>query len=377
SPALQDRLYLNDGRGNFRKAPAGSLPAETVSGSRAAAADFDGDGAIDLFIGGRVVPWRYGLTPRSTLLRNDGRGHFTDVTAKFAPGLAQVGMVTDALWRDVTGDGRPDLVVVGEWMPITIFRNTGHSLERMEVPGLARSNGWWNRIVAGDFDGDGRVDFVVGNLGLNTRLQASEREPVTMYVKDFLKNGFVEQIIASYNGGSSYPFVLRDDLIGSLPYLRPRFASYHDYAGKSMSDIFSKDDLAGAEVRTAYTFATSLVHNDGNGKFTVVPLPTEAQLAPVYGILARDFNGDGKLDLLLAGNFNGVKPEIGRMAASYGLYLEGTGKGTFTPVRAAESGFFVPGESRDIERLGTPKGELYVVTRNDARALVFRPAGKR
>ncbi|NUO62062.1 MAG: VCBS repeat-containing protein [Gemmatimonadaceae bacterium] len=374
SPALQDRLYLNDGKGNFHKA-VGALPPETVSGSRVAAADFDGDGAIDLFVGGRVVPWKYGLDPRSLLLHNDGHGHFTDVTARVAPELATVGMVSDALWQDVTGDGRPDLIVVGEWMPITIFRNTGSRLVKMDVPSLARSDGWWNRIVAGDFTGDGRVDFVVGNMGLNSRLQASDSTPVRMYVKDFLGNGAVEQILATTERGKLYPMVLRDELVAALPYLRPRFPSYKDYAGKTIGDIFSRDDLAGATVKTAYDFATTLVRNDGNGAFTLIPLRTEAQLAPMYGLLARDFNHDGKLDILLAGNFDAMTPAIGAMHASYGLLLEGDGKGRFTALGPAESGFMVPGQGRDIQRLRTRAGELYIVTRNDDRPLAFRPGG--
>ena len=373
SPALQDRLYLNDGKGNFRKA-TNALPVETISGSRVIALDFDGDGATDLFVGGRVVPWKYGMTPRSTLLRNDGRGHFTDVTATVAPELASVGMVTDALWQDVTGDGRPDLVVVGEWMPITIFRNTGGRLVKLDVPSLARSNGWWNRIVAGDFTGDGRVDFVVGNMGLNSWLQASDSTPVRMYAKDFLGNGAVEQIVAAYSAGKSYPIALRDELVRALPNLGSRFPTHRDYAGKTIDQIFSREELAGAEVRTTYDFATTLVRNDGNGKFTLLPLPTEAQLAPVYGILARDLNHDGKLDLLLAGNFDAMAPSIGAMHASYGLLLAGDGKGGFTPARAAESGFMVPGEARDIERLRTRGGDVYVVTRNDDRPLAFRGA---
>jgi hypothetical protein len=372
SPALQDRLYLNDGRGRFRKAD-GHLPAETVSGSRVAAADFDGDGDQDLFVGGRVVPWRYGADPASALLRNNGRGRFTDVTEQLAPGLARVGMVTDALWRDVTGDGRPDLVVVGEWMPITVFRNTGSGgLQRMDIPGLQQSHGWWNRIVAGDFTGDGRVDFVVGNLGLNTRLRATEKEPATMYLKDFDRNGFTEPIVSSYTQGVSYPLELRDDLIKALPFLKPRFPSYKSYAGKSVSEVFSPAELADAALKKAHTFATALARNNGDGSFTLVPLPLAAQLAPVYGILPGDFDRDGTLDLLLAGNFDGVEPKLGRMSASYGLFLRGDGKGKFSPARGRESGFLVPGQARDIQRIRTRQGELYVVTRNNDRPLVFR-----
>jgi hypothetical protein len=343
-----------------------------VSGSRVAAADFDGDGDIDLFVGGRVIPGQYGLDPQSVLLVNDGRGHFVDASARLAPDLAHVGMVTDAIWQDVNGDGRLDLIVVGEWMPITIFRNRGKGrLERTDTPGLEKSDGWWNRIIAGDFTGDGRVDFVVGNLGLNTRFRASEKEPAIMYVKDFDGNGFVEQIIACYNNGRSYPLALRDDLIRSLPYLEARYVSYANYAHATVADVFPADQLRDAVVKHAYTFATALARNNGDGSFTLVPLPREAQLSPVYGILARDIDGDGKLDLLLAGNFDGVKPETGRMSAGYGVFLKGTGAGKFTPVRTTESGFFVTGQARDIKRITTPQGELYVVTRNNDRPLVF------
>ncbi|PYP10609.1 MAG: hypothetical protein DMD56_08565, partial [Gemmatimonadetes bacterium] len=374
-PALQDRLYLNDGRGRFRKA-IGSLPPEDVSGSRVVAADYDGDGDVDLFVGGRVVPWHYGEAPRSLLLQNDGHGHFTDVTKRLAPELERVGMVTDAEWRDVDGDGRPDLIVVGEWMPITIFRNAGGGkLVRLKTTGLEHSEGWWNRIVAGDFTGKGRVDFIVGNLGLNTRLHASEAEPTTMYVKDFDGNGVTDQIVSVYNHGTSYPIALRDELITALPYLRPRYPRYADYAGQTVTDIFSPAELAGATVKQAHTFATALVRNNGDGSFTLVPLPLEAQLAPVYGILAQDLDGDGKPDLLLAGNFDGVQPEIGRMSASYGLALRGDGMGRFTPLPAAQSGFAVPGQARDIQRVRTRGGDLYLVARNNDRPLIFRSTG--
>jgi hypothetical protein len=373
APALQDRLYLNDGRGRFRKV-TDRLPTEVSSGSRVVAADYDGDGDADLFVGGRVVPRRYGIDPRSMLLANDGRGRFRDVTAQRAPELEHVGMVTDAVWLDLDADGRLDLVVVGEWMPITVFHNEGSGrLRQVASPGLERSDGWWTRIVAADVNSDGRPDFVVGNLGLNGRLRASNTRPVTLHVMDADQNGTLEQVLSLAEGDRSLPLLLRDDLLRAVPSLRARYPDYRSYAGQTVADIFPPAAVAGAVVRRAYTLATSLVRNDGDGRFALLPLPVEAQLAPVYGILPADVDGDGQLDLLLAGNLDGVTPAIGPMRASYGLLLRGDGAGGFTPVEGAESGFVVPGQARDIQRVRTPQGVRYVVTRNDDRALVFEP----
>ncbi|HYX82955.1 MAG TPA: FG-GAP-like repeat-containing protein, partial [Gemmatimonadales bacterium] len=394
APALEDRLYLGDGRGNFTKT-TGRLPAVFTSGSRVAVSrDY-------LFIGGRVVPGRYGLNPPSTLLKTDAHGRFTDVTAQVAPELARVGMVTDALWVDVDRDGRLDLVLAGEWMPITVFRNTGTKLERMNVKGLEHSSGWWNRIITGDFNGDGRPDFVLGNLGLNTRLHASPAEPARMYVRDFDGNGFPEQVVTLYErptlgadvrtvgaqdvrtvgaqhvaplppASAPLPLALRDELTNALPNLKPRYATYSDYAGQTVEQIFG-NELKTAVVKQAETFASAIALSNRDGSYTLVPLPREAQIAPVYGIVAGDFDHDGKLDLLLAGNFSGVQPEIGSMMASYGVMLHDDGHGGFTAIRAQQSGFVVPGEARDIQRLRTRHGDIYVVARNNDTPLFFRP----
>ncbi len=380
APALEDRLYLGDGHGRFTKTQGPRrLPPLFNSDSRVAVSkDY-------LFVGGRVVPGRYGLDPPSTLLKNDGHGHFTDVTARVAPELARVGMVTDALWADVDHDGRLDLVVVGEWMPITVFRNTGTRFERMAVRGLEHSSGWWNRIITGDFNGDGRPDFVVGNLGLNSRLHASPAEPARMYVKDFDGNGFPEQVLTLYERvgvgaqhAAPLPLPPRDELTNALPSLKPRYPKYSDYAGQTVDQIFGSG-LNGAVLKQVETFASAIAlsNRSGGGSYTLVPLPPEAQIAPVYGIVAGDFDHDGKPDLLLAGNFSGVQPEIGSMMASYGLMLRGDGgrggHGGFAPVRQEQSGFVVPGEARDIQRLRTRHGDLYIVTRNNDKPLFLRP----
>jgi len=367
APALEDRLYLGDGHGHFTKT-TDRLPPLATSGSRVAVSnDY-------VFVGGRVVPGRYGINPPSTLLKNDGRGggHFTDETARVAPELARVGMVTDALWVDVDHDGRLDLVVVGEWMPITVFRNTGTKLERLPVRGLEHTSGWWNRIITADFNGDGRPDFVVGNLGLNSRLHASTTEPARMYVKDFDRSGFPEQMLTLYENGKSVPLALRDELTNALPYLKPRYPKYSDYAGQTLEQVFDSG-LNNAVVKQAETFATAVALSNRDGSYTLVALPSAAQIAPVYGILAGDFDHDGNTDLLLAGNFSGVQPEIGSMMASYGLILRGNGRGGFTLLHADQSGFVVPGESRDIQRLRTRRGDLYIVARNNDRPLFFRP----
>jgi hypothetical protein len=291
-------------------------------------------------------------------------------------------MVTDAAWADVDGDRRADLVVVGEWMPVTVFHNAGNGrLARAAAPGLERSHGWWNRVVAADLDGDGRVDLALGNLGLNGRLQAGATTPARMLVKDFDGNGITEQILATHEGGREYPFLMRDDLIRGLPALKARYLSYKAYAGQTLADVFPAAQLAGATVDTAFTFASAVARNTGNGAFALAPLPDEAQLAPVYGLLADDVDGDGRLDLVLAGNFDGFKPDVGRMHAGRGLVLRGdparcraqdSACAPFTPVRAAASGFVAAGQARDLARVRAGAGAMLVVAQNNDRPLVYR-----
>ena len=376
APALQDRLYLGDGRGGFRKS-AGRLPVRFDSGGCVAAADYDGDGDLDLFVGGRLDPWRYGYDAPSVLLRNDGQGAFTDVTDADAPGLARAGMVTDAAWTDLDRDGRPDLVVVGEWMPVVVFRNTGGRLERETPPGLEHSHGLWNRVLADDLDGDGDVDLVVGGAGRNLTLRASPDRPATLYAGDFDRNGSVEQVLAFYNGDRSYPLALRNDLVRQMPSLAARFPTHESYAETPADEVLTPEERAGAVVREARMLDTAIIENLGDGSFRINPLPRAAQLSPVYAIVASDLDGDGVKDLLLAGNFYGYRTEIGRLDASYGLVLKGEGGLAFRPLPSHESGLRVTGEVRDAVLLATARARLLLLARNDAPLKIVRLGGPR
>ncbi|MFW5955439.1 MAG: VCBS repeat-containing protein, partial [Rhodothermales bacterium] len=373
SPALQDRLYLNEGGGVFHTAGSDVLPRSTLSGSRAAAGGLTSSTDLRIVVGGRVVPWKYGHAPRSMLLQQNGNGTFDDVAAHLAPALTTTGMITDAVWADVDGDGIEDLVVVGEWMPITVFRGEiDGSLRPVEIPALQNSHGWWNRIVAADLTGNGLTDFVIGNLGLNTRLQAAPDKPVSMHVGEFGGKGVVSQIVSYFNGDISYPMKTRNDLTRTLSYLRPQFPNNVDYAGKTVDDIFPAEELDDALLRVAHTFHTSVLLNRGNGLLDLVPLPRQAQLAPVYAIMVDDFDDDGHRDILLAGNFDGFLPDIGRAAAGYGLFLKGDGQGAFEAISPRESGFSIRGQVRALASLQTPAGRLIMAARNNDRPVFFR-----
>jgi hypothetical protein len=348
APALLDRLYLNNGMGSFNQSTA-TLPHIYASGSCVAPADFDNDGDIDLFLGSRSVPWKYGLTPTSYLLENDGVGNFHIVTDDYNPQLASVGMVTDADWIDYDNDEDLDLIIVGEWMPVTVFQNNGtYLLDVTAKVGLGGTNGWWNCILTDDINGDGYLDLVVGNLGKNSKIWASESEPATIYIGDFDHNGLTEQIICYYKNGKSYPMVLRPELIKQIPMLKDQFPKHADYAGKQITDIFTVEQLKNAITKNAYTFANSIFYGNENGTFRYQPLPAEAQFSPVYAIMSGDFNSDGWKDLLLGGNFYGVNPQRGRYDASHGIILIGDGSNGFIPMSIQESGLNVTGQVRDI-----------------------------
>ncbi len=359
---LQPRLYINNGKMSFTRLP---FPDAPVNATAVAVADYDKDGDKDVFLGGRSVRGAYGLDPMSLLFRNDGRGAFEDLSTLFAGGNS-LGMVSDAAWVDIDGDGRLDLAVVGEWMPVSLFLQTeqGNFVNRTLDFGLGHTAGWWNTIEATDIDQDGDMDIVAGNLGTNSRLRASIAQPVRLYVEDIDKNGSSEPIVTYYNGAESYPFLSRDQLLKQVPSLKKKYRRYGEFASVRVDQLIQ--NVQAARVKEAATFASTVFLNQRN-QFTGVPLPAEAQFFPIFSFCANDFDDDGIADLLAVGNLYEVQPDLGRYDAGYGIMLKGNGDGTFTPL--PDSGFFVPGQGRDIEQL-TPG--IFLVARNHASLLMFQ-----
>ncbi|MFS4418006.1 FG-GAP-like repeat-containing protein [Maribacter sp. 2307ULW6-5] len=371
--ALVDRLYFNDGKGNFENSGQ-SLPVTTPQHtSTVKASDFDGDGDLDLFVGTRMKNNSYGVPQSSFLLRNDGTGRFTNVTETQANELLGIGMVTDALWADRDNDGDQDLLVVGEWMGIRMFENNGGLLKDIsEAVGLQDTSGWWNTVIASDLNGDGIPDFIVGNHGLNSRFRASKEKPLTCYINDFDGNGSVEQLICQYNGEKQYPMVLRHDLIAQLPHLKKDILKYADYKNKTMNNLFSEEQLQRSIIHEVTELRSGVLLGNEDGAYSFAPLPKEAQYAPIYALLSNDFDGDGVADLLAGGNLYHAKPEVGRYDASYGVLLKGNGDGSFTTLPMQKSGLVFDGEVRDLKIVKMDDKELLVVARNNDAPQVFK-----
>jgi len=370
--SLIDRLYLNDGQGNFYKTdqmlPAG-IPEST---STVSACDFDQDGDMDLFVGVRLKTGLLGVPQNGYLLENNGEGNFKNVTAEIAPELLNVGMVSDAVWSDYDQDGDKDLMILGEWMSIKLFNNeNGKFKEVTKQVGLAETSGWWNSLEAADLDSDGDIDFVAGNHGLNSRFKASIEQPISCYINDFDNNGTVEQIICAYNGKQSYPLALRHDLVMQLPHLKKKYLKYESYKGQTIHNIFSEKELEGSIIHNVTMLESVILLNNGNGTFEIKKLPQEAQLAPVYAILIEDINQDGHQDIILGGNLHNVKPEAGRYDASYGVYLQGTETGEFIVVPPQQSGLELEGEIRDFDLIEINGHKILMVARNNASIQFF------
>lgn len=349
APELQDRLYLNDG-GEFTRAPANALPALRDSGSVVCAADYDHDGDLDLFVGTRSIPLQYPAPAKSRILRND-RGVFVNATAEVMPGKGDglEGLVTSALWSDINGDGWVDLLVTEEWGPVRVFTNKEGKLEDTTLEaGIAGVLGWWNGIAGGDIDNDGDIDFAVSNWGLNTKYKAKEDKPSRIYFSDFDHDGDTDIVEAKYNGDTLVPVRGRSCTTTEMPMLAKKFTTYRKFATATLADIYTDTGLNEAISHQANHLSSSILINDGTGKFEVKDMPRFAQYSPGFGIALQDFNGDGNLDILMDQNFYPNQIETSPADNSVGILLTGNGKGEFEPIWPAESGFFVPEDARSL-----------------------------
>ncbi len=365
SDDYQDRLYINDGKGNF-KLDSTALPVNHTSKLCVRAFDFNNDGKLDLFVSGRVDPWHYPKPVNSCILRNDskdGVAKFTDVTNDVAPELNNIGLVCDAMFTDFDGDGQPDLILAGEWMPVTFLKNENGKFKNVTAStGVANKPGWWNSIVAGDFRHTGRTDYIIGNLGTNSLFQASDQYPVFVTAKDFDNDGNYDAVPSLFLPDSAgekkeYPAYGRDDMIKEMISIKRRFQTYRSFATATMDSVITpamrKDALRlkATELRSCY------LRNDGNGKFTMIPLPLLAQVSTLSGMVADDFDGDGNLDVLISGNDFGTDVSTGRYDAFNGLLLKGDGKGNFQPMSIMQSGIYIPGDGKALVKLEGANGK--------------------
>jgi len=383
SPVYQDKFYLNDGKGNFTE-DTDALPQNYTSKFCVRAIDYDRDGDLDLFVSGRVDPRNYPKPVSSFIFRNDsknGKIKFTDVTEQVAPELKNIGLVCDALFTDFNNDGWPDLILAGEWMPITFLQNDRGVFKNVsDKTGINNKIGWWNTITAGDFDNDGDMDYIVGNLGRNSFFQASDKYPVSVIAKDFDNNGTYDAVVSSFVPVSEsdpekkdFPSESRDDIIKEMPGLRKRYENYKSFARADMDSLFPASVRKGALQLHANYLSSVFLRNEGNGKFTLTALPMQAQVSILNGLSVGDYDGDGNLDVIMNGNDYGTEPVLGRYDALNGLLLKGDGKGNFNALSILESGIFIPGNGKALVELKSKSGSLLVAaSQNKGPLKVFQ-----
>ena len=375
----QDKFFVNDGKGNFT-ADLSALPHNLTSKFCVRAVDYDKDGDLDLFIAGRVDPWKYPKPVSSFIYRNDSKnGHtkFTDVTNEAAKDLKNIGLVCDAVFTDFDNDGWPDLILAGEWMPVTFLKNDKGIFKNISAAsGINNQLGWWNTIVPGDFDNDGDIDYIVGNVGLNSYYKASDQYPVSIYAKDFDNNGSYDAFPTLFLPASQldetkreYPAQTRDDIVKQMIGMRSKFQNYKTYANATFDQLFTKEQLKDALVLKANDLQSCYIRNDGNNKFTLQALPAQAQISVLNGMTVDDFDGDGNLDVLINGNDYGTEVSIGRYDALNGLMLKGDGKGDFIAQSIMESGIYIPGDGKALVKLRSENGRYLVAASQNRGAL--------
>lgn len=367
SPEYQDRLYLNNGKGVFTKVND-ALPKMLSSKQAIAVADFDKDGDLDVFVGGMSKPGAFPLCSKSYLLRNESKGgliKFTDVTKETAPELEYVGMAVTAVWQDLNADGYPELLMGGDWMTLKKFKNNKGVLQYDKDSGLENSDGMWSKIVPMDVNNDGAIDFIAGNCGLNNQFKASGQQPLTIYASDFNGDGVMDPIMCYYIQGKNYPMASRDELLDQMVQLKKRFLNYSAYSDITIDQLFKPEQLDKSQKFFCKQLETSVLLNDGTGKFTIKALPVEAQFSRTWSIIVDDFNKDGKDDILLAGNFYPYRVQLGQADASLGLLLIGNGKGDFKPLAPYDSGLYIDGDVRNMIEIKEGTKKIIVVKNND------------
>jgi hypothetical protein len=358
SPELQHRLFINDGHGNFKAAP-NALPLNKDNIGVAVANDFDGDGDPDLFVGARSVSDIYGMTPQSHIYINDGKGKFTDMPNDKCKAVAAAGMVTGAVWADMDGDAKSELVVAGEWMAPKIFKYTKNGFIELNN-NLSGKMGWWQTVAVADLNGDGKQDLVLGNLGENFYLKPDQNNPVKIFLNDFDNNGEMDKVITRTIGGKDKPVFMKTELESQLPMLKKKNLHNAEYATKSVQEIFSAAQMQNAIVKEVNYTTSCIAYNKGNGDFTIKPLPFGVQLSTVKAIVVSDINRDGIPDLVIGGNEFGFQPQLGRLDASAGTVLINDGKGDFINITNESSGIELHGQVRDI-KIVKRKGEVVLL----------------